>query len=122
MRQRLAERLSCKLWWVHHWIKLGVVTMEPARIRDSILVRGPNRMDWLTLADQVFCWFPGTISKLIEEAKNKNVDKHIKSEYVPVEPLVIFQVLCDVLSCDQGSEGNDWHEEPLLFVGYRREH
>ena len=56
------------------------------------------------------------------DAKNENVDKHIKSEYVPVEPLVIFQVLGDVLSCDQGSEGNDWHEEPLLFVGYRREH
>lgn len=93
--------------------------MEPARIRDSILIEGPNRMDWLALADQVVWYLPRTISKEMEEAKNENVDKHIKSEEVPVEPLVILQVLGDMFSCDQGNEGNDWHEEPLLFVGYR---
>ena len=76
-------------------------------------------MDWLTLADQVVWHFPVPSAIEMEEAKNENVDKHIKSEEVPVQPLVVLQVLGDVLSCDQGSEGNDWHEESLLFVWNR---
>jgi len=62
-------------------------------------------MDWLTFADQVVRYFPGTLVIEMKKPENEYVDKHIKSEDVPVEPLEILDVVSDVLASDQGSEG-----------------